>query len=62
MASISWLLVPVNDLGNLGRSRDWYLPRSAGFQDNIEGIHAISRLMGAIWKKISVGLLSLILA
>ena len=56
------LLVPVNALGKLGRSRYWYPPQSAEVQDNLEGIHAISRLMCEIWQKMLGGLLSLHLA
>ena len=58
----SWLLVPVNALGNLGRSRYRSLPRSAVLQDDLEGIHAIIWLMCEIWKKMSGGFLSLHLA
>ena len=54
-------LVPLNALGNLGCSRDHSLPWSSGVQDNIEGIHEISRLMCEIWKKMSGGFLSLLL-
>ena len=43
-----WLLFPVNTLGGMGLSRDWYLPRSVLVQANLEGIHAISQLMCGI--------------
>ena len=54
-----WLLVTVNALVKLGRSRDRSLPRSAGVQDNLEGIHKISRLMCKIWQKMLMGFLIL---
>ena len=44
----SWLLVPVNALGGIGRSRYQTLPWSAGVQANLAGIHAISWTMHAI--------------
>ena len=59
MAGPFWLLVPVNNLGKMGRSRDFSLPWSAGFQDNLEDIHAISRLMCTIFQKMLGGFLRL---
>ena len=55
------LLVPVNTLENLGCIRDFSLLHSAGFQDNLEGIHSISRLMYEIWQKMSGGVLEPVL-
>ena len=46
----------------MGRSRDWSLPQSAGFQVNLEGIHVTSRTMYEILQKMSGGLLILRLA
>ena len=62
MVGSYWFLVPVNALRKVECSRDWSLPRGAGVQYNLEGIHAISRLMCEIWWKILGGFLSLRLA
>ena len=55
----TWLLILVNALGRLVRSGDQSLPRSAGVQANLKGIHAISWRMCAILQKISGKCLSL---
>ena len=62
MVGTSWLLVPVNSLGKLDCSRGWYLPWSAVVHDNLEGVHATSQLICAIWQEMLGAFLSLRLA
>ena len=38
----SWLFVPMNFVGGMGRSRYRSLPRSARVEANLEGINTIS--------------------
>ena len=54
-----WLLFPVNAFGEVGRSRDKFLPRISGLQDDLEGIHASIRLVCTILQKMSGGFLIL---
>ena len=41
----------MNALGELVHIGGKSLPWSAGVQDNLEGVHAISQMMCAIWQK-----------
>ena len=59
LVETSWLYVPVNSVGGVGRSKDWSLPRSAGVQDNLEVIHANIRSVCVSLHKISGVFLSL---
>ena len=59
MVGPSWLLVPVNALGSLGRSKYRSLPQSARVQDNLEEVHAIIWLMCEIPQEMSGGFLIL---
>ena len=62
MVSTSWFLFSLNALVKLERIRDRYLSRNTGVQDDLEGIHTISRMMCVIWPKMLRGFLSLCLA
>ena len=61
VVGLSWLFVALISVGSVGCSRDRSLPRSDGFQANLEGINEISRPMHAILQKILGGFLSLCL-
>ena len=58
----SWLFLLSKDVEGMGQSRDFSHPRSAGVQDNLEGIHAISRPVCESLHNIAGGFLSLPLA